>query len=478
MSTLSELQVRLLEANAKRDTLRDEVADLAERGNLSLGEEQRFQRQLVAAKRADVEAKAVRSEMAAIIIDTKVGTDSAADFRAANGFNVGRKVDPSAVDRNTASRGELRDAGLAVMETEGRHLADFQKVDLDNMLRGRKLGADGAEIAKLLLLTETNAYRSAFIKGITQQQPMFEPDEIRAINEYRAASETSANGGYGVPVLIDPTIILSSGAISAPILDICRVITITTNAWKGVVAPGATWSYDAEGAEVSDDAPTFTQPDIPVYSARGFIPYSIEVEQDYPGFVEEMAKILSQGYVNLMAVTTMTGSGSSQPTGIFTSMQNTTTAPAHVTSTTAGTLGAVDLRSAYSKLPERFRPGSSWLMSPTVMAQVRALGNNLNIADFTIDFTREGVTLLTGKQVISTDYAPAFSSTTGAASYAIVGDFSNYVVVQRAGMTVELVQHLFGTAANRPTGQRGWFAFARNGADVVNPGAFRLLSNT
>jgi len=106
------------------------------------------------------------------------------------------------------------------------------------------------------------------------------------------------------------------------------------------------------------------------------------------------------------------------------------------------------------------------------------LGNNLNIADFTVDFTKEGVTLLTGKPVIDTDYAPGFRSTTGAASYAIVGDFSNYVVVQRAGMTVELVQHLFGTVANRPTGQRGWFAFARHGADVVNPGAFRLLSNT
>jgi len=365
MSTLSQLQEKMLEATARRDTLKDEVRILAERPNLSEGENTRFERQIRAAEKAAAEVDSIRDQRVQLIRDTKVGTD-----RFDPGFNTSRRVDPSSVNRNTASRGELRDAGLAVMESEGGHLADFQKTDLEDMLRGRKMGADGGEIAKLLLLTETETYRSAFVKGISQTQPAFTPEEVRAINEYRAASETSANGGYGVPVLIDPTIILSSGALSAPILDVCRLITITTNAWKGVVAPGAVWSYDAEAAEVSDDAPTFTQPTIPVYSARGFIPYSIEIEEDYPGFAEEMARVLSQGYVNLLAVTTMTGSGSSQPTGIFTSMQNTTTAPTHVTNTTAGTLGAVDLRKAYSSLPERFRPGASWLMSPTVMAQV------------------------------------------------------------------------------------------------------------
>ena len=41
-------------------------------------------------------------------------------------------------------------------------------------------------------------------------------------------------GGYGVPVLIDPSIILTSGAGAAPILDVCRVARVTTNQWKGV----------------------------------------------------------------------------------------------------------------------------------------------------------------------------------------------------------------------------------------------------
>jgi predicted phage gp36 major capsid-like protein len=60
----------------------------------------------------------------------------------------------------------------------------------------------------------------------------------------------------------------------------------------------------------------------------------------------------------------------------------------------------------------------------------------------------------------------------------VVGDFSNFVIAQRAGMTVELVPHLFGVTNGRPLGARGWFAYARHGFDSVNDAAFRLLQNT
>lgn len=44
-------------------------------------------------------------------------------------------------------------------------------------------------------------------------------------------------------------------------------------------------------------------------------------------------------------------------------------------------------------------------------------------------------------------------------------------------MTVEFLPHLVG-ANNRPTGQRGWYAYFRVGADSVNDGAFRMLNLT
>lgn len=57
----------------------------------------------------------------------------------------------------------------------------------------------------------------------------------------------------------------------------------------------------------------------------------------------------------------------------------------------------------------------------------------------------------------------------------LVGDFSQYYIVDRIGMSVIYDPLIRSTGNNRPTGQGGWFAFWRVGADVVNADAFRLL---
>ena len=48
-----------------------------------------------------------------------------------------------------------------------------------------------------------------------------------------------------------------------------------------------------------------------------------------------------------------------------------------------------------------------------------------------------------------------------------------------AGCRVELVPHIFSATASPgigfPTGQRGWFAYARIGSDASNTAGFRLL---
>lgn len=378
--------------------------------------------------------------------------------------------------------GDVRSQALQIVEDEGRHLSSHQQDHMDRLLRSRTRELDGAQIAERMVLTENDSYRSAFSKAMVDGSPVFTDEERRALlrfAEFRAATEgTPSAGGYGVPVLIDPTIVLTSGAGDAPIINISRMVTITTDAWKGVTSQGVSWSYDAEASAVSDDTPTFAQPVIPVYMARGFIPYSIELGQDYPGFADEMSMLLNQGYLDLQAQKTANGSGSSEPLGIFPAMANITTNPAHVMVTTAGTIGGVDLRAAWAALPERYRPRATWVMSPTFEAKIRALGNNLSIADFTVNLTADGIPVLTGRPVVTTDYAPAFTGTTGAANYAVVGDFSRFLFVQRAGMSVELVPTLFDQATGRPSGQRGWLAMARQGHSVVDPNAFRLLANS
>jgi HK97 family phage major capsid protein len=302
-----------------------------------------------------------------------------------------RASDPFDGEIRSATKVQLRDRALRIVETEGRDLARRQLDHVDFLLRSRDADIDGSVIAKRLLLTESPAYRSAFQKAMSHDIPAFSPEEAHAITEYRALAEgTGSSGCFGVPVLIDPSIILTSGAGDAPILRLARTVTITTDAWKGVTSAGVTWSYDAESSVVSDDSPTFAQPNIPVYTARGFVPFSLEVGDDYPGFASEMSMVLQQGYLDLVASQTAVGSGSSNPRGIFTAMQAITTNPAHVTVTTAGTLGAVDVRAIYSALPERYRSRSTWVMNQSVVKKASGFGNGNALSDYTVNLQSDG----------------------------------------------------------------------------------------
>ena len=69
------------------------------------------------------------------------------------------------------------------------------------------------------------------------------------------------------------------------------------------------------------------------------------------------------------------------------------------------------------------------------------------------------------------------TSTTSTIGLAVVGDFKNYLIARRGGMSVELVPMLFDVTNNRPTGQRGWFAYSRIGGGSINDLGFRLLTN-
>lgn len=464
--------MNLHELRAQVDEIRSTVVRLSEIDDITPEDDEELTAALEAfeARKAELdelEARAARIEAAkAQATQRHAGIDSP---------TILKRVEPSALDLRSASRGELRDAALKVLETEGRGLAAHQEDHVDGLLRTKTAYTDGAVIAKRMLVTESDAYRSAFAKAISQPVPAFDADEVRAINEFRAMSEgVDTAGGFGIPVLIDPSIILTSGAAAAPVLNLARVITITTDEWKGVSSAGTSWSYDGEGVAVSDDAPTLAQPNIPVYTARGFIPFSAEIGADYVGFATEMRALLDQGYIDLVASQTISGSGSA-PQGIFTALDANTNV--EVVVTTDGAFGAVDVLKVWKALPERYRANASWIMHTDVENEVRGFATSGPGSYYTVDLSAGGIGTLFGRPVYTTDYAPEFTGVTTAANILVVGDFSNFVVAQRAGMSVELIPHLFDVTNNRPTNQRGFFATARHGFDSVNDLGFRLLQN-
>lgn len=396
---------------------------------------------------------------------------------------VSVKPDAFTGDVRSLGQTEARDHALRTLEDRNAvgHLSERQLAAFDRLIRSartRNIRPD--EIARRMLLTENEHYRSAFLKLVTQTTPVLTVDEARAVdrfNEFRAMSiGTDAAGGFGVPVLIDPTIVLTDQGSPNDILQLARVETITNDEWKGVSATGVSWSFDAEAAAVSDDSPTLAQPAVPVHKAQGFIPYSIEVGMDYPGFAQEMSTLLSEGYSELLASKLTTGSGTGEPTGIVTALD--ANAAVEVLPATDGAFVAGDVAKLWDALPIKYRrrPTVAWMGSTDVENEIRNFGAVYG-ANMSVDITQEGITQLYGRRFAENDFMADFTAATTAVNLLIVGDWKNYLVAQRAGMSVELVPHLFDTTNNRPTGQRGWYAWARVGADSINDLGFRMLQN-
>jgi HK97 family phage major capsid protein len=124
-----------------------------------------------------------------------------------------------------------------------------------------------------------------------------------------------------------------------------------------------------------------------------------------------------------------------------------------------------------------------WLGSNGVYNEIRALASD---SDGSALWTRLGDNRpdgLLGKPVHEQSTMPASSEggTESTDDYLVLGDFAQFLIVDRIGMTVEVAQHLFrqavaGAGYGVPTGQRGFIAHWHNNARIVVPNAFRVLT--
>jgi HK97 family phage major capsid protein len=372
--------------------------------------------------------------------------------------NLGYRDDDPFSDVRRLTIGEARDRALRVLDNRNvsSHLRSDQKDEVERSIRRN------TDIARRVLVTENDDYRNAWAKLVTDPHPILTPEEQRAVlayNEYRAMSEgTTSAGGFGIPVFIDPSIILTAQGTENPFLSLARQVDVNTNIWKGVSSAGVAWAFQSEGVATTDNSPSLAQPSVQVYMARGFIPYSIEIGQDYPGFADEMATLLSASYDELLVDKFTRGSGIGEPNGIVTQLSANTNV--RVTLTTAGSLGAPDPYKVWKAVPQRFRRNASWLMSVGVNNAIRQLGTANVFHAFTQNLPAEWADILFGKRTYETPYmADVTSVATATSEYAIAGDFSNYVIARRGGMSVELVPTIFDVTNNRPTGFREMAAF-------------------
>jgi HK97 family phage major capsid protein len=377
------------------------------------------------------------------------------------------KNDPASVLNGPATRAQLVTAALRA--NEGRIAGAENQAHFETLLK--RHGGD-TQWARQIVGRSTDDYASAFSKVMTGQGMLLTNEERVAI-----AVGTNTQGGFLTPTHLDPTLILTNSGSSNAIRRISRVVTLGQgyDTWNGVTTAGVTASWDAELAEVSDDTPSFASVAIPVYSARSLVQASFEAFQDIPGLQSDVMMLFADARDRLEGAAHATGSGSGQPKGIVTAVD--ASASLDVVSTTAATIGEVDVHALYRAVPVRWRGNGTFVLNPTYNLAIKRLGSAVGSA-FTGYLTAPTTDQILGRPVVESDDMPTTQNTTELNPEIIYGDFSNYVIVDKPGSTsVEFIPNMFNTSNNLPDARRAWFMWFRSGADASNLSAFRILQD-
>lgn len=330
-----------------------------------------------------------------------------------------------------------------------------------------------AVAAKLVLATTNQTYIRAWSK--TMQGRPLSGEEADVMSRAMTVGTTTA-GGFYVPSVIDPTLIIT-GAGGSNFLR--RLATIKQlgyeNVYKGVSAGQISASFDAEGVEVSDDTATYAQPLVTTHMARVFVPYSIEAEQDIQELIGNLAELMADAKDNLEADKFAVGSGSAEPHGVVDAVGDVSGSRTAVT--TGGAFGLVDVYKLHASLPVRARLNSgarrAILANVTTINTIRQFATANNYHAFLTDLGGGQPSMLLGEQLIE---CPSMtSSVTTGNDLLLFGDFRRFIIAEKVGFTTERVPHLLSTTTNLPNGQRGLFGYWRVGSDVNDANSFRTL---
>jgi HK97 family phage major capsid protein len=340
------------------------------------------------------------------------------------------------------------------------------------------------ELAAYLLAVGSPTYRRAFGKfaNAAPVAAAFSPEEANAVTQAQAYAErafTLGSTGLPVPFQLDPTVIPISNWSVNPFRAISRVVQTTVNNWRGATSAGITAAYAAEGTEASDNTPTLAQPTIDAVRAQAFVPFSIEVSQDWSEVEAEMGREVADAKDDLEATKFTLGNGTNEPFGLITGATTT------VATTTTGAFVIADLYKMEEALPPRFRPRASIIGNRFVLNKVRQFDTSggsgvwLDVPGLSQSLDNQVPTPGNVRQRIlgypTYENSAMDAVLTTGSEILVMGDFRYFIIVDRVGMSADLIPHLVGTN-HRPTGQRGLYFFWRNGSKVVNAAAFRTLT--
>lgn len=335
-----------------------------------------------------------------------------------------------------------------------------------------------ADSAAFILAASAPAYVRAFEKVMRDPingNRMWDNEEqlaFQRVENARAAIGEGGTGTYLVPIPLDPSIVLTNTGIVDPVRAYARVETTVSATWTGVSSAGSTGYWVAENTALTEGNPTFAQISVTPAKLAAWMTASYEVFQD-TNIVAQLPALVGDALGRAEGDAFINGSGTGAPQGIITAVSGT--AGSLVTMTTRGTFTSAssgDIYAIDNAMTARARSGRPvWLASRPIINTIRSMSAAGNGSSFWANFGDTTPPLLLDHPI--REASSVASATTSGSIFAVLGDMSRYLIVDRVGTSLEYVQNVVD-GNGVPTGTRGWVAWKRVGGRVEDLNAFRL----
>lgn len=187
--------------------------------------------------------------------------------------------------------------------------------------------------------------------------------------------------------------------------------------------------WGAEAGTMSESNIKAERINFKVEKLYAYLEDSNEFEADLPGANGWIGKALAEAQARYEDYYFLLGTGVGQPLGAFAG------GPAYSVSRSVGAhFNLADAFAMYAKLLQPYDPSSTcWLMNPNVLPDLGTLESSAGFPIWQPDMTGKSPGTLLGIPIIFTPLIP----TLGTAKDVCLGDFSHYVIVDRAGMRLE-----------------------------------------
>jgi HK97 family phage major capsid protein len=344
------------------------------------------------------------------------------------------------------------------------------------------------ELARLIITTGSPEYLRAFTKYI-QGRPLTSSEQFRAAAPLTV--QTDATGGFYVPFYFDPTV-LHVGAWTNinPYRAAGTVKTIVgTDTYNGPTSAAFTVARAGEAVAAVEGPGAVGQISAIVGKVHGFGGLTLELLQDRPDIVSELASLIAEAKDTeeessfSIAVGDALGQGFN-PIGMF-AAKSTSGAFTEIETIGNNALAIGDAYALEAGLPIRHRASASWFMGRAEIRAFQALetsggqlfgGQNYASVGYPVN-SPTGNTGLRMLQYPIWEVPSAPTGTTSNLVVAVLANGSSFYIIERAGMTVEVIPHIFdGSNPSMPLGRRGIYAWWRNTAKPANVDAGRRLT--